>query len=311
MSIKSEVVKFSRVEQVKKEIKRLKLSQQQIALEVSVSATVINLWLSGKYTGDNAKVERVMGQWLKGVKERAQAAVQLPDVPGFVKTPTAQRITAALKYAHIAVDIACIYSGAGSGKTKTIEHYAAERTNVWVLNVTPATGCLGAMLRALVNTLDIAKPKGFSDSMESAIADRLIGTHGLLICDEAQFLRPMALETLRRLHDTTGIGLALVGNETVYTRLAGSQRQAEFAQLYSRIGKRVRLNRPTQADVEKLLTAWDIGDTAIKSNLLNIAQRAGGLRGVTKTLRLAIMVAGKGKLTAKHVQAAWRDLGGE
>ena len=49
--------------------------------------------------------------------------------------------------------------------------------------------------------------------LEAEIADRVRGTHGLLIVDEAQHLDTRALEVLRGLHDQAGIGLALMGNE--------------------------------------------------------------------------------------------------
>lgn len=42
-----------------------------------------------------------------------------------------------------------------------------------------------------------------------------------------------------------------------------------------------------------------------------IARRPGGLRGLTKTLRLASMFADGVALAEAHLRAAWRDLGGE
>ena len=96
-----------------------------------------------------------------------------------------------------------------------------------------------------------------------------------------------------------------------------NQRQAEINWQFTtedarikRIGKRVRLMRPTQADVEALLRAWSIRGRREREALVEIARKPGGLRGVTKTLRLAGVFADGQAVTVRHLQAACRDLGG-
>jgi len=73
------------------------------------------------------------------------------------------------------------------------------------------------------------------------LTGRLRDTHGLLVVNEAQHLTTKALEGLRSLRDATGTGLALVGSDKLYDRLTGGSRSSDFPQLFSRIGKRVRL----------------------------------------------------------------------
>ena len=75
------------------------------------------------------------------------------------------------------------------------------------------------------------------------IVQRLQGTKGLLILDEAQHLMLPALESLRSIHDATACGLVLMGNEAVYSRLSG-RRSAEFAHLFSRVGMVLKLENP-------------------------------------------------------------------
>ena len=75
------------------------------------------------------------------------------------------------------------------------------------------------------------------------IVQRLQGTKGLLILDEAQHLMLPALESLRSIYDTTECGLVLMGNEAVYSRLSG-RRSAEFAHLFSRVGSVLKLEKP-------------------------------------------------------------------
>lgn len=298
---------------VTNEISTAKLSRNDVARESGVGTSVLSLWMSNKYTGDNAKVEAELSRWLSYRQRKGSAAMTLPRGPEWVDTPTSARISAALSYAQMAGDLVVVYGGAGVGKTKTIERYRDTCPNVFVLESTPTSGTVGGLLRCMVHTLGIRLPSGHSDAMELAIRERLRGTDGLLIIDEAQFLNERALEVSRRIAELCGVGLALVGNETVYAQLTGRNRAADFAQLFSRIGKRVRLGRPTAPDVAAVLKGWGIEGKAEADLVHEIAAKPGALRGVNKALRLATLFAsGKGEpLGINHIRAAWRDLGGE
>ena len=138
----------------------------------------------------------------------------------------------------------------------------------------------------------------------------MAGTAGLLVVDEAQHLSLRALESLRGIHDATGTGLALLGNNPLYTRMAGWKRRAEYAQLQSRMGKLVSLGPPGPGDVEALLAAWGVSVKRIRRTAMEIATRPGALRGLTKALRYAHLLAGGRKVTAKHVRKAWKEMGG-
>ena len=121
-----------------------------------------------------------------------------------------------------------------------------------------------------------------------------------------------------------------MGGESLYVRLTGGSRSAEYAQLFSRIGRRVRFSRAGQGDVDALLAAWGLSDAAVRAAALDIARRPGALRGLTKTLRLAALLASgspppadektdaagsprraAAKIELRHVAAAQKDLTGE
>jgi DNA transposition AAA+ family ATPase len=135
---------------------------------------------------------------------------------------------------------------------------------------------------------------------------------GLLIFDEAQHLSLAALETIRAIYDEAGMGLALVGNDIVYSRLKGGGDTALFAQIYSRIGKRVALKAVDDTDAERFAAAFGVTEPTAVTDLQAIAKKPGALRGVVKTLRLAAMFArGAGEtLSTTHIKTAWRELGG-
>jgi DNA transposition AAA+ family ATPase len=107
---------------------------------------------------------------------------------------------------------------------------------------------------------------------------------GLLIIDEAHELGRDALEAMRTIHDRTSIGLVLQGNEQVYTAMTGGNRAAYLDRLFSRIGKRVRIVKPTARDIDSLIQAWGGGKDCAKV-LHEIAAKPGGLRGMTKITR--------------------------
>jgi DNA transposition AAA+ family ATPase len=147
--------------------------------------------------------------------------------------------------------------------------------------------------------------------MARAIAKRVRDTHGLLVIDEAQHLSVLALDQVRSIHDATGIGIALVGNEGVYARMAGGRNAAALDRLFSRIGKRLALRKSTDSDIKALVKAWGISDAKCLPALMEIAKRPGALRTLTKTLRLASMQAAaeKREVCCEDVRAAARELG--
>ncbi|ROO28227.1 AAA family ATPase [Salinisphaera orenii] len=300
---------------VRDEMEAGSLSQAAVARETGLSASALNQRLKGVYRGDNAAVDAKLSRWLDARRERRSADAQMPEAPAWVQTPSARRIRSALSYAQIAGDIAVIYGGAGVGKTSTAHEYQRQAPNVWIVTMTPATAVVGAALERIALAIGL-RPSGRASRIEGEIIERLQGTQGLLIIDEAQHLAPRALEAIRSLQDATGVGVAILGNQVVYTQLTGGNRSIGFAQLFSRIGKRVSLNRPTQADVDALATAWGVTATDAVRLLRDIAKKPGALRAVTKTMRLASMFAAGADAdadqpTLEHIRSAYRDLGGD
>jgi hypothetical protein len=211
----------------------------------------------------------------------------------------------------MAADLVVIYGGAGLGKTRSVRQYAATRPNVWIATMSPATSTPSACLDEICEALGMREgPGGSAARMQRALIRRLRDTKGLLVLDESQHLAVAALETVRAIHDAAEIGLALVGNERVYSRLSSSGQAALFAQLYSRVGKRLHLTIPRREDVEAVLAGWGIAEREAVSYLWSIARTPGALRGVVKALRLATMIArGAGEpLELPHIKRAWREL---
>ncbi len=294
------------------------LSQASIAKQAGLSPSALNQWLKEAYKGDNTAIEMHLEGWVESCRDRE--LMPIPQSPDWVTTPTGERIINALSYAHSMGDIAVVYGGAGVGKTSALKHYQSIRPNVWLVTISPATSTAPAALEEIAYALGNRTPPIGAARIKRDVVRRINGTRGLLVIDESQHLSVIALECIRSLHDEIGIGLVLSGNEMVYSRLTGGNRSATFAQLFSRVGKRVHLTSPSTADVAAVANGWSVEGKRERRLLEKIAASPGALRGVTKTLRLASVLALGDKpatspedtpaLTYRLIEAAWRDLGG-
>lgn len=288
-----------------------RITQAQIAREAGVSAATVSLWMKGTYAGDSAEVERKLQRWLDSYQERQQHASHMPAAPGFQLTPTAEKVLAALRYAQLAQDMAVVYGGAGLGKTTAIVEYSHSMPNVWHATMTPAQASVVTALQEIAEAVG-AGTSGGASALHKGICKAVSRSEGLLVIDEAQHLGVAALDQIRSIHDATGIGIALVGNEQVFARMTGGNRASYLDRLFSRIGRKLGLRHALKADVQMLINAWGVEDRAAHTQLQQIAQRPGALRGVNKVLRLAATFAASRdeRVTADDVRAAWAELGG-
>lgn len=274
-----------------------------------INKTRFSRWLSGNYEGDNSRVEEDVRRWLESRRAESEMQGMMPSAPEFVDTPSARSVTAAMSFAQMAGSIAVVYGGAGIGKTSAIRHYQDQAPNVWVVTATPVVARPGPLLQRVAQALGV-RTSGALHLVEANIVDRIRDTRGLIVIDEAQHLSHAALDVIRSIHDSAGVGVVLAGNEIVYAQMTGGTRSVGFAQLFSRVAKRVRLTRPRDGDVAAILDAWGVADKETRKYALSIARRPGALRGLSQTLRLASMF-GSGSINRELLRDAWTDLGGD
>lgn len=289
------------------------LSQARIAREIDgVSSATLSQWLNDSYNGDNAKVEAKLTVWFDTYQERRKRA-QLPEAPDWYDTPATQRIIAGLSYGQLAQDLVCIYGPPGVSKSHTCTRYIRQAPGVYMATMTPATKGVTNCLREIATACGLRDLPGSAAAIQNMIVAKIGGTHGMLIVDECQHLNAEALEQIRSLFDRCLIGMALVGNEYVYSRMsAGTGPRAAFLlTLKSRVGRYVNLRASGDAEIESLIAAWKITDKACHALIYDIGRRPGSLRKLTKVLRLAASFAfahNRG-IVGDDVRAAWRELG--
>jgi DNA transposition AAA+ family ATPase len=291
-------------------VKTEKRTVVSLAKEIGVGDSTFAAWLAGKYAGDNESVAIKVSTWLDARESMAKARLSLPpDVPETI-THTQDLFIAALEQAQMVPDIAVLIGGAGVGKSTACRRYKATRPNVWLITADPSLASPAAMLDCLSE--EVGAPETVARRRSRAIIKRLTDTKGLIIIDEANHLATAAIEQLRAIQDAAGVGLAFAGTQRLWSRIDGGGRKAEFAQLYSRVGIRVSVARPFKRDIEAVLDAAQVEDSAVRGRLATIAGKGGALRSMNKTLRMARLLAtGTGEeLTARHVDVTWERLSG-
>ncbi len=261
------------------------------------------------YAGDEQELAEQVYRYQQQRAAQAAIALTMPDTPSYFAGPTSKGIITLLTYCQRG-RMGALATGAGCGKTTTIDHYQACNSNVWKATMRPSTSGIMNMQLAVLAALGNRDAVGTPAKLSGMIMEKVQGTGGLLIFDDAQHLTEKSLEEIRSWHDETGIGITLAGNLPLMSRLEGGSRRDDRAQLFSRIGLRIIQMLPLTGDADALCDAWDIGDQAIITAVRDICGKPGGLRSATRTLELAHMMAWgeQQKLTSGHVRDCWAQL---
>lgn len=295
-------------DRVQERMLREGLTQKSLARIVALSQPSVSRWLREASREEEADdVTEALSRWM--------SATDAPmPTETFVATPAAKKVVGALAFARKTGDMACVYGGPGVGKTRAIRHFqATSPEGVWVATMTPASAGLVSALEAIADAVGVRDVSGGARRLSRAILQQVAGRGGIIVIDEAQHLSMAAIEELRAIHDACGVALALVGNETSYARLTGGSRSASYAQIFSRLGMRLFLHRPTAQDVAAIAKARGIHDQDSLAFLERLSQRPGALRGVHKAIALAQAMADDGvtDVSVDELRDACRQLGAE
>ena len=179
-----------------------------------------------------------------------------------------------------------------------------------MITASPSSASILECITELAEALGIDKAPRHKGPLVRTVRRRLSGTKGLIVIDEADHLGMEVLEELRLLQESACVGLVLMGNHNVYSNMTGVSRTVEFARLFSRIAKRVAINKTKKADVSAVAEAWHITSEEERTLLQEIAAKPGALRTLSHTLRLAAMTAhgAKKPLNETFIRKAYNDL---
>lgn len=284
-------------------------NKAEVARRVGMANGTFSQWFSGKYSGRLDQQSDIVSRWLSAVEDQENLAAAIPLSPPFLKLKFTIEILETLRWAQLAPDLAVVTAAAGVGKTMACRHYRATTPHVFMATISPHTKTVHGMLVELCAALDVQEHN--PAKMTRAIGNRLtrIGAGTLLIIDEAQNLVDDAVNQLRHFLDEFSCGIALVGNDEIYTRFAKKVDGPSYAQLKRRIGKRLRLAKPKDADLQAFIAAWGVTDPESIKFLTGVGMKGGALGQVDKTIKLASMLAiGNGQTVGiDHIRAAWKN----
>ncbi|EJD6046368.1 AAA family ATPase [Providencia rettgeri] len=254
-------------------------SQAQAARGIGVSTAVINQFLQNKYNGDVNAVEEKVRQFLSRELERDKSR---RIKPVYVDTLMARKGRDVIRMAHMDSDINVIYGDAGMGKTMIIRQYAKENLNAVLIEADPGYTAR-VVLEELCNKLGISK-RGNMHELSESIIQNLRDSGRIILVDEAENLPYRALETLRRIHDKSGVGIVLAGMPRLILNLKG--KRGEYKQLYSRVGFALRMGESLpEDDITNMITT--MLPEASEPEVLNALYKAckGNARRLFKFLR--------------------------
>jgi DNA transposition AAA+ family ATPase len=285
------------------------LSWSQLAPKLDVAMSTLSAFANGTYQGRNDKVAEAVYKFRQLLISQAEISFDMPEPPKFFETPTSRRIVTMLSIAQRG-RITLVAGGPGTSKSRTIRHYQASVSNVWVATMKPSTAGVNTMQQKVLECMGEPNAKGTPLALSTKIEALVRNTGGLLVIDEAQHTSEKALEEIRGWHDETGIGICLVGNEDVLTRLTLGNKRDAFARLASRVAQRMIFRGPEDGDALALADAWGVNATDQRAFLIDIAKKPGGLRTCTMLMETACMLAAsdRDELKLVHLTDAWAHL---
>lgn len=225
------------------------ISQSKVAQDIAKSTSYISQWINGKFPGNIVEFEAAIQSWLEMQKEKANLkSVETPFVP----IANARTVFGILNRARIDHKIILVTSESGYGKTESLKEFSRRNAGT-ILIETDSTFSSKILIGYLHKNLGYSG-RGTTHSMMEEIITSLTGSSRLIIIDEADRLSYHSLELLRRLHDKSKIGIALVGAPVLVENIRGSK--GEFAQLYTRIGGHAQLKPLSLADAESITKSY-------------------------------------------------------
>lgn len=237
-------------DELKKYITDKDLSQSAVSRSIGISTAALSQYLNDKYPGDIVNLEKQISNYLGRETEKENTRI---DAPNFLETFTARTVIETARMCHTDQEMGVCVGAAGLGKTEALREYARRYTDAVLIETDPGM-TVKALFGEIVTRLGINCPPNMVKMMAEVIA-KLKGTGHFLMIDEAENLNTRALESVRRVHDKSGIGVYLVGMPRLIANLRGNR--GEFAQLYSRISVSVNLNNYREMESKREMVMKD------------------------------------------------------
>lgn len=260
-------------------MKRKGYNQTQVARAIGKSPAVVNQYLQDKYAGDIRSIDELVVNFIsrEAEKEKSQRISA-----HYIPTMTSRKGLEVIRLAHLDGDINVISGDAGMGKTMIMREYASQHRDALLIEADPGYTAR-VVLEELCGLLGLSK-RGNMHELSEACITALRDSGRLLMVDEAENLPYRALETLRRIHDKSGIGVVLAGMPRLIINLKG--KRGEYKQLYSRVGLALSIGDALpQDDINDIAVSMlpDAADPEVGAALFKVSH--GNARRLFKLVR--------------------------
>jgi DNA transposition AAA+ family ATPase len=274
--------------------------QSKAAVAVGMSKSVVSEYLNSKYEkGDINSVETKLRDHFRVLDDRANQPSKTSPfrmADAYVPTSISEHVYKSIRYAQLEKGIMVINGDPGIGKTLAAAKFVHDHpTTAVFVTATPTTGTHGRFPRVLAEKVGVTDSRDKLQMLEE-IKAKLLGTNKVLIIDEAQHLRFLALEEIRNwstpkdpVTGVTGIGIVLIGNPQIHERMIGGHNQ-QYAQQYNRSRpQRYTARQTRREDVEMVFPALTArGMKKELEFLLKISQSDWALRGAVNVWNDAV-----------------------
>jgi len=254
--------------------------------QMNVNPTALSAAKGGKYQGDLPAMKRKIVDYLVILEKQKEKKFEFE----FAETAQTRHIMAILKECHEDAEMGAIWGPAGIGKSTGLWQYKEKfESQVHIVEAYEGIEPKDLMEKFLklfgMDMIGLANPK-----ME-AIIDFVKGKPWLLVIDDAHYLKPNAIEKMRRVYDATDVGIVFCGNETTIGKMQGKQK-VYFSHIFSRMPNRLAVTgMPTKDDINALCEATDLNLTRdVMAWLYKYALMEGHYRYLKYLIRKALKV---------------------
>jgi DNA transposition AAA+ family ATPase len=264
-------------------IDKAKVTKASVARSLNINEGRFNSFLTGKYPGDNEPLRKMSIQYLNLRLRRLE--LKKLDLK-FFDTAQALNVKAVSKMVQLHRTMGVLYGNAGIGKTRSLEEFTRENTNVHMVTAYHSITALDLM-QLICSALKV-EAKGLDGTKMLAIIRTLENTDKTLIVDEAHHLTLKNLEKIRAIHDAANIGIILSSSSELIERMTGRKKH-EYDQIFSRISIRREIKSGvTQKDIKGILESSDISyDQKMLDFCFGIAKKQGHYRTLRNVLQHA------------------------
>lgn len=267
------------------------LTLDALALRTGTNASAISRYLTGNPTGDVAKLEKNLSDYLSKESRRKE----WNDI--YFETKCVKTCHVAFDIIWDSGDIGLVHGAAGLGKSTACNEYAKQHPTALFFTVIQGRGNDYDLVKELWSLLPTARAADDRRLRRAEyVLKKMRGSGRLLIIDNAQRLSMSGLRWLNDFNDVTACPIALVGNDEVLTKIKNSSQMSSRVGFKQDIGKMIADDDGSQkwlhaAADEMVKSMWPEAASEIKYLARDAADRPGHLRTLKKQLRIAIRLA--------------------